>query len=104
MKTKTEAKHTPGPWDFCADSQYSSKCLRGVQHSRKSAIHSSTEGRPTIASHVGNWADARLIAAAPDLLEALRKALAETYPGGADPKDPKWVTDARAAITRAELQ
>ena len=66
MKTKTT--HTPGPWNLCSDSMYSSKCLRGVQHSKKAAIHSSAEGRPTVASHVANWSDATLITAAPELL------------------------------------
>lgn len=76
MKNKTT--HTPGPWSFCSDSGFSSKCLRGVQHSKKAAVHSGVGERPTIASHIENWNDARLIAAAPDLLVALRRIIRDT--------------------------
>ena len=86
----TQAAHTPGPW----------------KEKRKLAIYSSddepictvfpaeTEGQSA--------ADARLVAAAPDLLSALRGAVgyAEMEGGFCDP--PAWYIFAKNAIDRAE--
>lgn len=59
--------HTPSPWDFACDS------YGKVRHSRKACVFQSGASTPTVvASRIPNWADARLIAAAPDMLEALR--------------------------------
>ena len=71
MKLDKKPTHTQGPWFHCCDSGHSSKCLRGIQHSKKAAIHSDAGTRPTIASHIENWADARLIAASPTAYEIL---------------------------------
>ena len=63
-----EAKHTPGPWrvhDYDFDTANGTK------------ITTDDVGRNVIAE-VKNPADATLIAAAPDMLEALR-AIAETF-------------------------
>ena len=58
-------KHTPGPWDVCGDVD-----ITGPQGEFVATAH-------VPGSEVGTareYANARLIAAAPDLLEALRMA------------------------------
>lgn len=63
--------HTPGSWDFACDS------YGKVQHSRKyDCVFSSVKGEGgdrlvTVAARIENTHDALLIAAAPDLLDAL---------------------------------
>lgn|SRR3990167_11477391 len=108
MKAKNEAAtHTPAPWSQCCDSGYSSKCLRGVQHSRKSAIHGGPDRR-TIASHVENHADAFLISAAPDLLAALKDGLTALVVAQRERPEMRSafydgaIGDMRAAIAKAE--
>lgn len=57
-----ETTHTPGPW--------------GLRHSGKTVVslpHTSPEAREVIACSIENTANARLIAAAPELLDALRE-------------------------------
>ena len=66
-ETKTETKHTPGPWSHACDSGHSSPCLGKTLHSRKACVYV-PDTMKTIASHV-EWPNARLIAAAPELLE-----------------------------------
>lgn len=54
--------HTPGPW--------------GLRHSGKTVVslpHTSPEAREVIACSIENTANARLIAAAPELLDALEE-------------------------------
>lgn len=64
-KTKTEAKHTPGPWRVseCADEIYTNPTAWGV---------CLDDGRQIIKTRTLTERDARLIAAAPELLAALR--------------------------------
>lgn len=92
--------HTPGPWDVCRRAH-----LHGVQH----VDHS---GKMYDVCRV-DWhsfykpdhraeANARLIAAAPDLLEALQ-AILHTYDDGGVPLN-KAFRMANAAIARATEQ
>lgn len=82
-------KHTPGPWGFMGTEQFG----YAINH-----------GPPGIlADSIMSQANARLIAAAPDLLEALR-ALADvsrTYLAHMDADDIVTLEQARAAIARA---
>lgn len=69
--TFTQGKHT---WQFACDS------YGKVRHSRKACVFTTIDGDNgerivTIAARIPNWADAALIAAAPDLLTAARHAL-----------------------------
>lgn len=106
----TEIKHTPGPWvsegrfrriqvdeydhtAFCCDITTKGPAWRGGIAYIQSAEH--IEG---ITRHEAE-ANARLISSAPDLLEALKHAL--VYQPKDDSCDP-WVSDARAAIAKAE--
>ncbi len=94
--------HTPGPWQYACDSGGSTPCLGKVRHSKKACVYQ-TSGMKTIASHVEKWSDARLIAAAPDLLFTLR-ALCSHFP---DPLEhgtglAHSIHQARTAIAKAE--
>lgn len=87
-----EPKHTPGPWWASARAP---KHLGSVI-----LISSSAPGVATGVAHAWTEADARLIAAAPELLAAL-KALdpyLDHIPGGIGGE----IDDARAAIAQAE--
>jgi hypothetical protein len=100
-------KHTPGPWRWCDTSVYgdpltgpNKDCLIGPDKdpSRKpyasdSADHILYLDSPITAE---NSANARLIAAAPDLLEALQKIAEITEP------DSQVWRIAKAAIRKAE--
>lgn len=79
-------QHTPGPWRF----EESTKTIRAVPQNYWLATMDSWDGA------VDHEANARLIAAAPDLLEALELALVAT--------DGNWEDRARAAIAKARGQ
>lgn len=94
--------HTPGPWSWwtsCSFRRLSATWDGDVLH----AVIQRSDGHPDI--HFPNGGpegpDARLIAAAPELLEALEEIL--NYSGGADSAlDDDYVMDrARAAIAKA---
>ena len=87
----TNQQYTPGPWvlnDPCTDEIVADYGGNDI----------------SIATGIQNQANARLIAAAPELLEALIGAIdweAERYASGSV---PKWLADARAAIAKATGQ
>lgn len=102
----TQAKHTPGPWRANIDRD---KCDSGLDDIRIYAEEDRghPQGPLTVArinQHLAgeSMANARLMAAAPDLLEALRGAVgyAEMEGGFCDP--PAWYIFAKNAIDRAE--
>lgn len=92
--------HTPGTWDFACDS------YGKVRHSRKACVYTVTrhpdgERIETVAARIPNWSDARLIAAAPELLEALQSLMVEIgerAPAGAYGRS---AYKAQAAIAKA---
>ena len=94
----TNAKHTPGPWENhkwnCEEHQISAKggTIALVSHSH------------SLVSEAEADANARLIAAAPDMLEALRACLGDlsdiVRAEGGD-ESPAMI-QARAAILQAE--
>jgi hypothetical protein len=85
--------HTPGPWNDDA----------GLGIVRADMLIVATASGPNetdaVSSIAQRDANARLIAAAPDLLEALRGMADEAYHGV---KAQLWMTKARAAIAKAE--
>lgn len=84
MKTQ---KHTPGPWKF------------GNAHSTYFVYHGNQPHARVARTYTANNADAKLIAAAPELLEALQ-GLADCLKDSADFKDCP-LGKARAAIAKA---
>jgi hypothetical protein len=90
-----EHKHTPGPWEIQkADDAY---CIASIGH----LVIMPVAGK---VKHDNSEADARLIAAAPELLEAL-EAMLEAYDDGVgkDWERPYWLK-AHAAIAKATGQ
>ena len=65
------SKHTPGPWTYQEESDAYTHIVRGPNNYFITQLSQDTSGR--------SEADARLIAAAPELLEAC-KAIAELLP------------------------
>jgi hypothetical protein len=93
------AKHTPGPW--AVEGSWSRPVTGEVGHIISYGVNSNGDGpQGTVCKTVGTSLDvARLIAAAPDLLEALKPFAAEL---GFGEKPSPYVLAARAAIAKAE--
>lgn len=102
-----ESKHTPGPWVNGKSGRYPN--LPSVEAWEGSfgieicvCLGAGDYAQATAETH----ANARLIAAAPDLLAVLREGVASYgRPGGPwnMPKDPGgWISRAQAAIAKAE--
>ncbi len=83
------AKHTPGPWH--AKPSMHGKRYKYVQIG-KDESYTTLELAP---------ADARLIAAAPDLLEAVKELTDQLALVAKDPINNLWVKQGRAAIAKA---
>lgn len=105
----TDSKYTPGPWDV-EDPMGAKIGLSIVQSDLKtyewefiamvcqSDAADERMGRQRFISPEEQEANAKLIAAAPELLEALKLAVSN------QPKDDSceaWVSDAKAAIAKA---
>ena len=95
----TASNHTPGPWRVAPQSDYAGDDIN---------IDASTRGYVACAGKVGisngeAEANARLIAAAPDLLDMLAAAAARIEVAAAEGNTilSAWLPDARAAIARA---
>ena len=94
------SKHTPGPWEYSADwSEYDSIHTEFSLDAGDTNIISGCGccGSPTISSE----ADARLIAAAPELLEALEAFIFIDYRSWDADAQTKWEA-CYAAITKAK--
>lgn len=95
-----EAKHTPGPWTLseeCSREGLLSRLVYGP-HLMVAIVRTETQAGP-----IGD-ANANLIAAAPELLEALEQTIAavDTLPLAVEcPALEQAVDRARAAITKA---
>lgn len=66
MKTETKAAHTPGPWEI--------RCEKVFKGPRAIASISNWNDAVNGETFATSGANARLIAAAPDMLELLRRA------------------------------
>lgn len=99
---ETKAQHTPGPWNvsehsWCetsitAPSTSNSICLLDINH----ATEESEESDAAVMA-----ANARLIAAAPDLLTCLQDALASFADSVEGGEADEWVKVSRAAISKS---
>lgn len=96
-----DSKHTPGPWRYVR--------TNGSQTTGERLISGARPGYLAEIRDCGSGdvvANARLIAAAPDMLAALRAVLKECGPLDSDPDAPGTLNAigriARAAIAKAE--
>ncbi len=87
------SKHTPGPWAM-PDSEQGRISKVGVNGGWDGMIATADCGDYARSRSEG-FANARLIAAAPDLLEALKDAVRDSESPG------QWLDEARAAIAKA---
>lgn len=94
-----QAKHTPGEWtaEMSSSGGFSIQSQTGGEHGGLLVIASRNEHRNVTAMH----ANARLIAAAPDLLAALVEA--EHYLNFHEQADAPHMVRIRAAIARTSL-
>ena len=91
--TKAKAGHTPGPWEQGEDCGLAERCLVTAE-ARDICRCESAFGDAE--------ANARLIAAAPDLAEALRMLMNIcTHPKATKAEMRQIAVEARAALTRA---
>ena len=94
-----DVKHTPGPWKAEHSGTGDATVIACPGWTHKDGSNFS----PTIVGRIG-WEDARLIAAAPDLLAAL-KHIEALRVANFDPRDIAWepaVREMHAAIAKAE--
>ena len=99
-ETKTEAGHTPGPWEAsthpASDPEYCHVWAKGRGSDIALVVRADNESMINVGSAEAN---ARLIAAGPEMLEALKDMIA----GMGHIKDcGPTVEKARAAIAKAE--
>ena len=88
-------KHTPGPWK---SNPYVHSMIHGF------AVYSDKSCVDKIADDIKREADARLIAAAPEMLEALKEALLDLESLEGETKDDLCLTrieQIKAAIAKA---
>ncbi len=81
-------QHTPGPWECSNDAT--------PEHHTQITVYAETDGE-RVATVFRTEANARLIAAAPDLLSALRRAVQHN----SDALDYDWIGAAEAATAKA---
>jgi hypothetical protein len=102
--------HTKSPWLVQIDDDRNDSSLttiKVIDGSKESLSH--PQGALTLANvqsfapHIKEGiANARLIASAPDLLDALKGAVGYVEMEGGYLNDPYWYTDAKCAIAKAE--
>ena len=102
--SRTSGGHTKGPWSIV--SYLDEHDRRGanvlVPHETKGARHRIHSANHCVAYTVPTLEDARLIAAAPEMLEALKTIASKTCVLGYDSGDSGVNAIALAAIKRAE--
>ncbi len=104
----TEPPYTPGPWQAVASQPvrctqcYSIRADPPLGPGRLIATTRTYTASPTTGQYPPEHeANARLLAAAPELLAALKRLLRETS-YGTQPCDSQTINSARAAIAKAE--
>lgn len=99
------ATHTPGPWIYGSEvgvdsTRIETESGRVIGAIRTREVTDWQHGHPIYSWSDEGAANARLIAAAPELLEALQKLCAIQEYGDVASWAPEWA-DARAAIAKA---
>jgi len=97
----SETKHTPGPWTVGLHGAIVADCPQDCRHDE----HEQFYGGHFICESVGG-PDARLIAAAPELLEALKECRFQLdyFAGPHDDAANRAILQADTAIKKAEAQ
>ena len=95
----TQGKHTPGPWVWATSNSWS-RLMRvgGKDGGILCPVVHQYDAHPDLS--IPNEADARLIAAAPEMLEALKEAV-EVFQIEV-PFGSRTIAQMRAAIAKAE--
>lgn len=96
----SELKHTPGPWEWWTSNSFLRLSSRGGKDGGVIDSFKMSDGHTSLSV---NREDMALIAAAPDLLEALQLLLKQAQ-SRATTTYPEWhgaVNKARAAISKA---
>ena len=95
------SKHTPGPWASVATMSSDFDFIRRIESDLAGQVAKVRVS--TVLPQEEALANARLIAAAPDLLDLLLAAVSRVELANAegDPILSAWLPDARAAITQA---
>lgn len=103
----SETNHTPGPWHVVSDGSSTKGAMDHTLYSKKKYLGTLCEGADDADLQSRGWlpnaeaeANARLVAAAPDLLETLKEAVA-LIPLGAV-KRAAFVERASQMIARIE--
>lgn len=91
-------KYTPGPWAVCSSYTAGRIIVKAPQPTNRVLAGFGSEDEPLDDI---DWANARLIAAAPELLEALKAAL-KVIEGYCDHWEQDVYEKAQAAIAKAE--
>ena len=95
-------KHTPGPWNISSANRYAiNACGRGIATAHGVDDVNYSEFFPSTEEAAAN---ARLIAAAPELLEALmacERELSAVWSGQGQINDNRHALNARAAVAKA---
>lgn len=97
----SEIKHTPGPWSFGEVGPDGRLLIVGCERRRYVAdvqVHQVPRDAG-VFEEIERKANARLIAAAPELLWVVRLAISP-FDGEPDYECPNWVKPARAAILK----
>lgn len=97
-ESPNKMKHTPGPWRTVEIFRDNAPNIIGIFGPRSTT--SGFNGVPLFL--VEKEVDARLVAAAPSLLEALEQLLADKYL--ADPINADRMAKARAAVAKAKAE
>jgi hypothetical protein len=96
-------QHTPGPWTVNSEGQITDLQGRTIVpnvHAHNVPSNAFPRGSGQyVAEDDGGVANARLIAAAPDLLDALEEAI-EVVGSWGDDGDPSWLERAKSAIAK----
>lgn len=96
--SEERAAHTPGPWWI--HREYSTMYIEGKARDERVVQEVAAVG-PKEGGSEQQAADARLIAAAPELLEALRGLHADVRLNNLDHENSHWMTRAHRAIAKA---
>ncbi len=99
----SESKHTPGPWEVEAQDSYLN-VVGGGRIVAEVHVHATPAHPPETADFEKRQANARLIAASPDLAETLGAVI--EYDEADDVRRSDWdetVAKARAALDKAGL-